>query len=130
MVNTRILLGFVPSRLLSRIFLVTGPSKWKGICQTGQKQTPIDINSTAATYDKDLGTLTLKNYDATPSVTFSGSNNGHTLTISFPEDVYNVSGGGLTGVYTTVQFHLHWGSTNMKGSEHYLDGKQYAAEVS
>ena len=57
-------------------------------------------------------------------------NNGHTLVVSFPDKVYSVSGGGLTGEFNTVQFHLHWGSTNMKGSEHFLDGKQYAAEVS
>ena len=130
MVNTKILLGFAPSHLLSRIFLVTGPSKWGGDCQTGKSQTPIDIKSVDTTYKQDLGAFTLTNYDATPDVNFTASNNGHSLTISFPEDVYNVSGGGLTGVYTTVQFHLHWGSTNMKGSEHFLDGKQYAAEVS
>lgn len=129
MVNAKILLGFAPSHLLSRIFLVTGPSKWEGVCQTGEKQTPIDIKSADTTY-KDLGRLTLTKYDEKPNVNFTASNNGHTFTISFPEDVYKVSGGGLTGVYTTVQFHLHWGSTNMTGSEHYLDGKQYAAEVS
>lgn len=123
-------MGSAPTHLLSRIFLVTGPSKWGGDCQTGKKQTPIDIESIKTTWKKDLGTPTLTNYNEMPNVNFTATNNGHTLTISFPEDVYNVSGIGLTGVYTTVQFHLHWGSTNMKGSEHYLDGKQYAAEVS
>ena len=43
--------------------------------------------------------------------------------------IYNVSGGGLPGVYTTVQFHLHWGSNNNKGSEHTMDGLMYPAEV-
>ena len=41
-----------------------------------------------------------------------------------------MSGGGLTGVYTTVQFHFHWGSNNGKGSEHTMNGKKYAGEVS
>ena len=66
----------------------------------------------------------------TPNVKFTAMNNGHSFVISFPEDVYNVSGGGLTGVFTTAQLHLHWGSANTNGSEHFLDGKQYAAEVS
>ena len=43
--------------------------------------------------------------------------------------IYNVSGGGLLGVYTTVQFHLHWGSNNNKGSEHTMGGLMYPAEV-
>ena len=114
---------------LSRIFLVTGPKKWGGVCQTGKKQTPIDIESLQTTWKKDFGSPTLTNYDSMANVNFTAKNNGHSLTISFPDDVYNVSGIGLTDVYTTVQFHLHWGSTNMKGSEHFLDGKQYAAEV-
>ena len=41
-----------------------------------------------------------------------------------------MSGGGLNGVYTTVQFHFHWGANNNVGSEHTVDGKEYAAEVS
>lgn len=106
-----------------------GPSKWKGVCQTGKKQTPIDIKSLDTIWKEGLGTPTLTNYNEMPNVNFTATNNGHTLTISFPEDVYNVSGIGLTGTYTTVQFHLHWGSTNRKGSEHFLDGKQYAAEL-
>ena len=113
---------------LSRIFLVTGPKKWGGDCQTGEAQTPIDIKSLQTTWKKDFGSPTLTNYNEILS-DFAVKNNGHSLTISFPDDVYNVSGIGLTDVYTTVQFHLHWGSTNMKGSEHFLDGKQYAAEV-
>ena len=77
-----------------------------------------------------MGSFTLKNYDQMPDVNFTAQNNGHALVIGFPGNVYDVSGGGLTGVFTTVQFHLHWGSANTNGSEHFLDGKQYSAEVS
>ena len=49
--------------------------------------------------------------------------------MTFPAKVYNVSGGGLTAVYTTVQFHFHWGPDNSIGSEHTVNGKEYAAEV-
>jgi len=76
-----------------------------------------------------LGTFTLKNYNKILDVTFTGSNNGHALEMTFPARVYNVSGGGLTGVYTTVQFHFHWGPDNSVGSEHTVNGKEYAAEV-
>ena len=40
-----------------------------------------------------------------------------------------ISGGGLIGSYTAVQFHFHWGSSSDKGSEHTIDGKQYPLEV-
>lgn len=119
------------AHLFADVFFITGPGNWSGVCQTGKQQSPIDIKSTDATYDKNLGPFTLTNYDNEPSgTTFTVKNNGHALVVEFPEKVYNVSGGGLNDVYTTVQFHLHWASENTKGSEHLLDGGQFAAEVS
>lgn len=73
----------------------------------------------------------LTNYDMKPTDNnFTLINNGHTLQVGFPEKFFNVSGGGLTGVYTTVQAHLHWGSDDKQGSEHTMNGKKYPAEVS
>lgn len=131
MVNTKLIVALL-AHSLTCVFPVTctGPAKWGGDCQTGMKQTPIDIISKNTTLKDDFDSFDLKNYDMTPNVKFTAVNNGHSFVISFPEDVYNVSGGGLDGVFTTVQFHAHWGSTNMKGSEHFLDGDKYAAEVS
>ena len=39
--------------------------------------------------------------------------------------------GGPLGAnrYTLLQFHFHWGSDNIHGSEHLLNGRAYAAEV-
>ncbi|XP_068749943.1 carbonic anhydrase 2-like [Montipora capricornis] len=106
-----------------------GPQNWKGACSTGKRQSPIDIETAKTVFEKDVGTFTLKNYNKTLNKTFTASNNGHALEMSFPHRVYNVSGGGLNGVYTTVQFHFHWGANNMVGSEHTVDGKEYAAEL-
>lgn len=72
----------------------------------------------------------LQNYGTVQSVNFIGENNGHSLKITVPSFTYFVYGGGLEGNFTTAQFHLHWGSSDSKGSEHTIDGKQYAAEVS
>ena len=94
------------------------------------KQSPIDIKSADETYDSDLGAFSLKNYDEKLNMSFTATNTGHSLKVGFTEKVYNVSGGGLKDIYTTVQFHLHWGSDNSKGSEHKMNGKSYAAEVS
>lgn len=38
-------------------------------------------------------------------------------------------GGPLSGPYRLRQFHLHWGAADDHGSEHTVDGVQYAAEV-
>lgn len=113
---------------LVQFLFVPGPAEWKGICKSGKKQSPIDIKG--ATYDSNLGEFTLINYNKI-SVTddFKAENDGHGFKVSFPEKKYNVSGGDLSGTYTTVQFHIHWGADNSKGSEHTVNGKQYAAEV-
>ncbi|CAH3191531.1 unnamed protein product, partial [Porites evermanni] len=106
-----------------------GPKKWGDSC-SGSQQSPIDISTTAATYDSSLGNFTLVNYANTPAgVNFTAKNSGKSLKVAMDSHIYNVSGGGLRGVYTTVQFHLHWGSNNNKGSEHTMDGLMYPAEI-
>ena len=117
------------SLMTSLSLKIVGPHNWKEACSTGKRQSPIDIETAKVFVDKELGTFTLKNYNKTLNKNFTASNNGHALEMSFPHRVYNVSGGGLNGIYTTVQFHFHWGANNMVGSEHTVDGKEYAAEV-
>ena len=80
-------------------------------------------------YDSALDALILTGYSTKPAVNFTAKNSGYTLKVGFPSYLYNVSGGGLPGTYTTVQLHLHWGSVNSKGSEHAVDGELYPAEV-
>jgi len=41
-----------------------------------------------------------------------------------------LSGGPLGHKYKLEQFHCHWGCTSSKGSEHTVDGRPYAGEVS
>ena len=113
---------------LMSFLIMPGPSNWTGKCASGTSQSPIKINSSASEY-KSFSAWNLYNFGNTPSVNFTGTNNGHTLKISFPKFTYFVNGGGLSGNYTTAQFHLHWGTKDTQGSEHWLDDKQYAAEV-
>lgn len=40
-----------------------------------------------------------------------------------------LKGGPLADTYRLVQFHFHWGSSDGQGSEHRVDQKKYAAEV-
>ena len=112
------------------ILVLSGPKNWGGICETGRKQSPIDIMTETTEYDRSLGGFTLLKYETTHSQNFTSFNNKHTLKVSLPPDYYKVSGGNLPGTFTTVQFHLHWGSDNTKGAEHGMDGMFYPAEVS
>ena len=41
-----------------------------------------------------------------------------------------VSSGPVSNKYKLAQIHFHWGKHNEVGSEHTVDGKPYAAEVS
>ena len=41
-----------------------------------------------------------------------------------------LTGGPLAGSQKLDSFHLHWGDSDAAGSEHTVDGKQFAAEVS
>lgn len=77
-----------------------------------------------------MNPFTLNNYDKKPTDDYTLQNNGHTLHVGFAANFFKVSGGGLEGTYTTVQFHLHWGKTKNEGSEHTMDNKAYPAEVS
>lgn len=44
--------------------------------------------------------------------------------------VLELSGGPLEGKYVLEQFHCHWGATDNQGSEHTINGRQFAGEVS
>lgn len=44
------------------------------------------------------------------------------------QDTVEISGGGLEHVYSTLQFHFHWGSVT-DGSEHTVDSHRYPMEV-
>lgn len=43
--------------------------------------------------------------------------------------VSEVSGGPVSNFYSFLQFHMHWGDSIERGSEHLVDGHPYAAEV-
>lgn len=107
------------------------PADWPaslGDCD-GTSQSPIDIDSDDAEYDSTLGAFTMTGgYMTAGSDPLEMSNTGHGLEFSAP-DATTVTGGGLDGTMILAQFHMHWGSAAVNGSEHTMDGKHYAAEI-
>jgi len=45
------------------------------------------------------------------------------------EGAFYVSNGGLPNIYSTAQFHFHWGHKSHHGSEHTIDGVASPIEV-
>ncbi|XP_077995714.1 carbonic anhydrase 3-like [Glandiceps talaboti] len=108
----------------------TGPSHWGEQYETanGSHQSPIDIDTSKAK-TVGIGEFTLTGFDDSPSGSeLTLTNNGHSAQVNVTGD-YFVAGGGLPTKYKVAQFHFHWGSNNKVGSEHTVDGKQYAAEL-
>ncbi|KAM9336750.1 uncharacterized protein ABDE67_019778 [Symphorus nematophorus] len=109
-----------------------GPSHWGDISGSfcGEKrQSPIDIVTSHVKTDDNLGNFTFVNFTS-KNVIKTIINNGHTVKCNLEENEVEVSGGGLNGTYSAIQFHLHWGDTqHHPGSEHKIDGHKYAMEM-
>uniref|UniRef100_S4RQF6 Alpha-carbonic anhydrase domain-containing protein n=1 Tax=Petromyzon marinus TaxID=7757 RepID=S4RQF6_PETMA len=118
----------------TRAFSYRGPhgqEHWKEKYPTcgGDNQSPVDVRTDATHLAHDLPPVSVLGYDAPSQTTYNMTNNGHTLFVKLPPGM-EMSEGGLPYRYEAVQFHLHWGSAGRQlGSEHYVDGVQYAAEV-
>ncbi|NWV03715.1 CAH4 anhydrase, partial [Ptilonorhynchus violaceus] len=115
------------------------PLQWHQIeanCK-GDRQSPVNIVTRNAVYNRSLTPLTFEGYDEPGSARWGVENNGHTgkccpfkVTLDTSP---RVGGGGLARTYKAVEFHLHWGvpdpEQNIPGSEHSIDGEKYAMEL-
>ncbi|KAM6469764.1 carbonic anhydrase 9 isoform 1-T1 [Liasis olivaceus] len=95
----------------------------------GHMQSPINVDTAAASFSSKLEPLLLSGYDVPPNETLPLKNNGHTLLLGLPNKM-TLSGGGFPQPYQAVQLHLHWGTGHTRpGSEHTVDGHRYAGEI-
>ncbi|XP_055586022.1 putative carbonic anhydrase 3 isoform X2 [Uranotaenia lowii] len=95
---------------------------WGGTCDTGRRQSPIDINSKAAV----RGAYPEFDFDGYDDALTGASyiNNGHTVQLNRGADSeIAIKGGGLRGKYIFEQMHFHW------SSEHTLNGERYGLEA-
>ncbi|XP_046906735.1 carbonic anhydrase XVb isoform X2 [Hypomesus transpacificus] len=94
----------------------------------GSSQSPIDIVSASAKGDSKLTSFTFTKFGDNSSMTHI-KNKGKTVQVELASGV-QVSGGGLTETYDSLQFHLHWGNgSSSLGSEHTVDGKRFPMEL-
>nr|XP_006131434.1 carbonic anhydrase 4-like [Pelodiscus sinensis] len=107
-----------------------GPATWVALGQcNGTKQSPININTSAAVRAPQLGALKLTGYGDAKKLK-DMQNTGKTVYVHL-EDGLQLSGPGLPATYTAKSFHLHWGQgPDQPGSEHRINNQQYNLSVS
>ena len=85
----------------------------------GQSQSPINIQTACTTYQQFSSFQFSTSYNEYKIFTLK--NTGHTIggapkTAASPP--MSISGGGLSGTFEFVGFHLHWGENRKSRSEH------------
>ncbi|KAK2834461.1 hypothetical protein Q7C36_015162 [Tachysurus vachellii] len=93
----------------------------------GAFQSPINFQPELLRFDPNLLPIQLQDYNLSSKEQLTLSNNGHSVQLSLPSRMHLA---GLPYQYSAAQLHFHWGSSNMPaGSEHTVNGKQFAAEM-
>ncbi|CAG9764272.1 unnamed protein product [Ceutorhynchus assimilis] len=93
-------------------------------------ESPIDINISKMIRVDIAPELTWMNFESIPRK-MKITNNGHTVIMSgkWGQERPYISNGVLNGKYVFSQVHLHWGQTDLEGSEHTIDGGHYPGEM-
>ena len=116
-----------------KLITVLGPADWKDRYEDcgHRKQSPINIVK-SETIKKSFSPLKITFDNARGLVTGTFKNTGHS-----PElEIADSNGASLTGgplgdkKFELLQFHVHFGCANDRGSEHTLDEKRFSGEVS
>lgn len=117
----------------------TGPTSWNGQCNPNQQAgTPIDLCAAVSFPSNTKPTFSLTNYDTSRKVKFF--NPGYTLQFNIIDNSPTLQAGTLaytvgrstnssTQTWILLQAHLHWGRNVNEGSEHFVQGGQYPAEI-
>lgn len=106
-----------------------GPHTWADHFTeaTGERQSPIDIQTNSATLDPKLSRNQLAiNW---PKKTLDVTNTGYCWKAHVHGEGSTLTGGPLKDTYQLEQFHCHWGTEDNVGSEHTVDGEAFAAEI-
>jgi len=96
----------------------------------GKKQSPVELNSKSAT-KISLSSVIFQDYDQITNKNVQVMNNGgKSVKMSKNKPIEAIiKGGPLPNEYEWLQLHFHWGSKNIWGAEHIVDGITYPLEM-
>ena len=120
--------------LISLFVIVKGPEEWHELGnQCGRnRQSPINIKTSEVDEEDSYRRLKITFDNKRGLVTGTLENTGHSPKLKIADS----NGASLTGgplgnnKFELIQFHVHFGCVNERGSEHKLNGKQLSGEVS
>lgn len=131
---TTLLTGFFLLPLAAYGYTYENPLSWVlDVPQcAGIRQSPIDLDFSRS-QPLLIYPLTFNSYDIPLAGPVQVENNGNTLEFAVGPTLNGfrpfITGGGLNGVYEAVAVHFHWGSPQIKGSEHAMGGQKYDLEM-
>ena len=119
---------------ISLFVIVKGPEEWHELGNQcgGNKQSPINIKTSEVEEEDSYRGLKITFDNKRGLVTGTLENTGHSPKLIIADS----SGASLTGgplgnnKFELLEFHVHFGCVNERGSEHKLNGKQLSGEVS
>nr|XP_020485544.1 carbonic anhydrase 15-like [Labrus bergylta] len=136
MIQTAALLMTVVSYVISEDYCYTEPHcdpyAWGDMFSSchpllEELHSPINLEH-QMTRNESLDSLHLEGFDAIQTGHWTLENDGHSVVLQVSSGM-SVSGGGLPGVYHTMQLHFHWGGPATNGSEHTVHGRRYPMEM-
>ncbi|XP_055334793.1 carbonic anhydrase-related protein 10-like isoform X2 [Paramacrobiotus metropolitanus] len=104
--------------------------EWE-ICSKGRYQSPVDIDPKKLLYDPNLPLLHIDKH----RISGNFANNGHGIifsaanTTDVPVNITFIDSHNPGYVYRFEEIHLHWGSSEKQGSEHFVRGQSFPGEV-
>jgi len=109
------------------VFFYDAQGDWPGVCNTGMRQSPVNIVTANVVSNGTLSELNFNDGWNTPT---SGQFKNLGTTVQFnPSSTTAAFSVDFLGYYDLQQFHLHWGATDGTGSEHLINGEQSEVEI-
>jgi len=108
-----------------------GPDEWPydyAECK-GLQQSPIDLQTSIAVYNKKLKPINFNNYNQ--YLSWNISNDGTSIygNLINSNKIPYINGSNFEEDFYLSQFHFHWGYNPYQGSEHQMNGNKYPLEI-
>ncbi|KAK7082344.1 hypothetical protein SK128_012773, partial [Halocaridina rubra] len=112
-----------------------GPDFWGlinpnwNMCERGRRQSPINIEPNRLVYDPHLRQIHVDKHKISGFLHNTGQSLIFRVEKGGKHHHVNITGGSLVYKYMFEELYLHFGTDNLKGSEHQINGATFPAEL-